>query len=172
MNMQPLISREDARAIVRMIALALSKSTMEAEVLADWAYERVENRRTDDTYASSIIERFLATDKPVTRSIKNEFLERFIAFDGGFPVEEAKSIILRMPYNEFLKTPYWKTIAEAVKDRDGNKCQRCGAEKRLHVHHLNYQHHGDELNHFDDLVTLCRNCHKEVHDEKRAHKTV
>lgn len=170
--MQTLISREDARAIVRIIALTMTKSTLEAEVIADWAYEGCENSQPDNTNANKIIERFLATDKPVTRRIKDEFIERFVAFDGGFPVDEAKSIILRMPYSEFLKTPYWKSIAETVKDRDGNKCKRCGSNKRLHVHHLSYQHHGDELNHLEDLVTLCRTCHKEVHDEEGTHKTV
>ena len=166
--MHTLIPKEEVKALVRLLAYALANSPLEAEMLAEWAYEK----RDYNQAGRSIIEKYLATDVPATKKLKNEFIEKYIVCDGGFPVEEAKSIILRMPYSEFLKTPYWKSIAENVKDRDGNKCQRCGSEKRLHVHHLNYQHHGDELNHPEDLITLCSKCHKEVHDEKRTHKTL
>ena len=52
---------------------------------------------------------------------------------------------------------------EAVLNRDGYKCQRCGKKNcRLEVHHIIYRSKGgsdDESN----LITLCKECHDNVH---------
>jgi predicted HNH restriction endonuclease len=31
------------------------------------------------------------------------------------------------------------------------------------VHHLRYTHIYDEINHLEDLITLCETCHKQEH---------
>ena len=67
-------------------------------------------------------------------------------------------------YKRFLKSDYWKQVRTAVLERDGRQCQQCGAKTNLHAHHLSYKHHRDEINHLGDLVTLCENCHAQVHD--------
>jgi hypothetical protein len=118
-----------------------------------------------DEFAS----KFLAVGERVYSPLKREFISRFIDGNEQFPVQAVKSIILHMPYTDFLTTPYWKSIAKYVKERDGNRCVKCGADRRLHVHHLNYQNHGDELHHLDDLICVCRKCHRELHGD-RIHK--
>jgi YgiT-type zinc finger domain-containing protein len=64
-----------------------------------------------------------------------------------------------MKYSDFLKTPYWKCIASALKDRSP-KCHLCGSSENLVVHHLTYTHHGRELDHLEDLVVVCKECHE------------
>jgi len=68
-------------------------------------------------------------------------------------------------YQRFLQSDYWKAVRELVLERDKH-CQSCTSTKKLQVHHLTYDHHKDELNHLNDLVTLCDNCHKQVHNIK------
>lgn len=66
-------------------------------------------------------------------------------------------------YAKFLKTSYWKKVRLLVFKRDGFKCVICGSTENINVHHSTYKHHFDELNHLDDLITLCKNCHNEAH---------
>ena len=160
-------NNNDLRALVRLIAFAITKCTSGADELLEWAY----SRELPEQETKSIIGTFLATEGKVTSSIKKEFISRFVYGNEQFPVQAAKAIILHMPYEDFLKTPYWKAISDYVKERDSYRCGKCGAQKRLQVHHLSYQHHGDELHNMNELVTLCRKCHKETHEHNRSHKT-
>ncbi|MCI5635466.1 MAG: hypothetical protein SO136_08625 [Sarcina ventriculi] len=41
---------------------------------------------------------------------------------------------------------------------------KCGARNKLQVHHLSYQHLGDELD--CELMVLCHSCHQKVHSRK------
>jgi hypothetical protein len=67
------------------------------------------------------------------------------------------------PYNVFLKSSYWATIRKIVLKRDNNQCIVCKSTLRLEIHHDTYKHHFKEHLHLGDLMTLCRNCHKEHH---------
>lgn len=61
----------------------------------------------------------------------------------------------------------WDRIADAIRDRDGHKCQRCGkgeAEngRTMDVHHIVPRREClslDIANHPDNLTTLCQACH-------------
>jgi hypothetical protein len=69
-----------------------------------------------------------------------------------------------MPYDEFLRSGYWADVRAKVLNRDGHRCQGCGATKGLQVHHAyGYAHHGDEARHLEELVTVCRACHRRQH---------
>lgn len=69
-------------------------------------------------------------------------------------------------YIIYLQSADWKRIAEKRKEIDGHVCVMCGSKgtqnNPLQVHHFSYKHVGNE-NPYTDLVTLCRNCHKDVH---------
>jgi len=71
-------------------------------------------------------------------------------------------------YQAYLKTDKWKTIAKRRMDIDGNMCVMCGSRgttgNPLEVHHLSYKclYHEEERI-YEDLVTLCHCCHKQVH---------
>lgn len=68
----------------------------------------------------------------------------------------------RPRYQQFLETAYWADVRSRVLARDKH-CQYCGKSNHLQVHHLTYQHHGKEHEHLEDLVTLCQQCHSEIH---------
>ena len=72
----------------------------------------------------------------------------------------------RNDYNVFLRSAYWKKVRLLVLERDNKTCQVCGSKKTLHVHHKTYEHHFSELEHLEDLITLCKSCHEKEHNIK------
>lgn len=65
-------------------------------------------------------------------------------------------------YREYLKTPHWKSLRHSVLVRDGFKCVRCDARKKLQAHHRIYRTNFEDSV-LEDLVTLCKRCHKQEH---------
>lgn len=63
-------------------------------------------------------------------------------------------------YAAYLASHEWRERRNDALRRDGFRCQRCSATRRLQVHHLTYVRVGHEDP--DDLVTLCARCHKHV----------
>lgn len=60
----------------------------------------------------------------------------------------------------------WPNAKRFALERDGRKCQQCDATSNLDVHHWEpYSISFD--NSPDNLVTLCRECHKAKHEEYR-----
>ena len=70
-----------------------------------------------------------------------------------------------MDYQNFLKTPYWKAIAAHTKYKAGYRCQLCNSAYDLVTHHRNYDIHGREHAHMQELIVLCDNCHSKFHDQ-------
>ncbi len=64
-------------------------------------------------------------------------------------------------YKEYLKTDHWKITRAAALRRAGYKCEICGSNKRLNVHHLTYRNIGNERP--EDLMVLCYYHHKWIH---------
>jgi 5-methylcytosine-specific restriction endonuclease McrA len=71
----------------------------------------------------------------------------------------------QMPYKAYLNTPYWKFMAYYTKQRKKFRCQVCGKQTDLNVHHLTYDHLGYEILHKGDLKCYCQSCHKAEHDK-------
>jgi len=53
---------------------------------------------------------------------------------------------------------YQNFVVPTVKQLKGGKCERCGSNKFIDVHHLDY----DNLT-LDNFRLLCRSCHKKTH---------
>ena len=53
----------------------------------------------------------------------------------------------------------------AVRRRASGKCELCGAEFNLGLHHIIARQDGG-LNHEDNLILLCRRCHDRIEDRK------
>jgi hypothetical protein len=72
------------------------------------------------------------------------------------------------PYGQFLCTPYWRAVANKVKDRDGRRCKTCESVDRLEAHHppKTYSIHGEEHLHMGRLITLCHSCHSKFHGKE------
>jgi len=64
--------------------------------------------------------------------------------------------------NEYLKSEHWKELREK-KLNINPICEKCGSDKRVEPHHLNYKNLYDVQ--LEDLRSLCRKCHKYIHEE-------
>lgn len=68
-------------------------------------------------------------------------------------------------YRKYIASDAWREKAEARKEFDGHKCALCGKTEGLQVHHIHYRTFMNE-NVEQDLITLCKDCHNDVHEEK------
>ena len=152
-------------ALVRIIALAVANGDKaRAEELVRWAYEtRVTKTTRMGKGTDSFIAHFLKPTKSTSIRTKERFGAQFIDNEGGFDRDTVKEAICKMEYGDFLKTPYWRSVAHRVKLMAGNKCERCGSSENLCAHHKTYEHHGDEIHFLRDLECLCDGCHKATH---------
>lgn len=70
--------------------------------------------------------------------------------------------VKEMPYEEFVKTEYWKLVSAYVLHQANYKCRHCG-QGATRVHHVSYEHHGEEHLHLEDLHAICGGCHRILH---------
>ena len=57
-------------------------------------------------------------------------------------------------------------LCRQVLERDRWRCQRCGSQWNLQVHHLELRSQsGDDVE--ENLITLCNSCHRRAHDRFR-----
>jgi len=72
-----------------------------------------------------------------------------------------------LPYRKYLETDHWQQKRQEALKAEEYKCHLCqGNNRELHVHHLTYIRLGCELP--EDLMVLCKKCHKEVHEEMNS----
>ena len=110
--------------------------------------------------------RYVEKMKELYKTLFNQNLNYTISFS-QLPklikeVKRFKFFAAQIPYSEFLNSAYWRSIAGWLKEETG-KCELCGMTAGLVVHHKTYLNHGDEINHLNDLVVLCKDCHKKEH---------
>ncbi len=65
-----------------------------------------------------------------------------------------------LDYYRYMASREWAEKREAVRERCGGYCERCGVNRFREVHHLTYERFGEEL--LTDLMGLCRECHEYV----------
>ncbi len=71
-------------------------------------------------------------------------------------------------YRQYLQSDKWKKIAQQRYEIDGYRCCMCGCTgtrgNKLEVHHISYRSLYHEENRiYEDLVSVCHCCHKQVH---------
>ncbi len=71
-------------------------------------------------------------------------------------------------YRKYLQSDKWRTIARQRMEIDSYTCCMCGCQgtsaNPLEVHHWSYRHlYAEENRIYEDLVTLCHCCHKQIH---------
>ena len=75
-------------------------------------------------------------------------------------------------YEDLLLTPEWKSKRCYILKRDNYKCQWCGKQEQLQVHHKYYSKYPNNVkvqpwNYPNDaLITLCNECHQKAHKKK------
>ena len=86
--------------------------------------------------------------------------------------ERTECFVLSCPYFEqisyqkYIASAKWKETRRKRIELDGYKCKLCGSAINLCVHHLTYDHLGNE--NMDELVTLCKTCHNKLHEKDGA----
>lgn len=68
---------------------------------------------------------------------------------------------------------FWKELMQVVRQRDGNKCVRCGTpntrKNRLHAHHIKpWAGNPDARFDLSNIITLCQSCHNWVHSKENT----
>lgn len=62
-------------------------------------------------------------------------------------------------------------IAREVHEKYDFTCQSCGGNRKLHAHHiLPVCTHPEEAYNFNNLVTVCANCHSDIHKSAESEK--
>ena len=73
----------------------------------------------------------------------------------------AKSIVFKLAYRHYLKSPAWRVLRARQLQRSP-VCEACGSPYRLHVHHVRYRKAWQDSR-VEDLQTLCKRCHDRKH---------
>jgi hypothetical protein len=63
-----------------------------------------------------------------------------------------------------LHSAEWNRLRQEILSRDGQQCVNCGAQAELEVHHVVPLYRGG-TNKRTNLVTVCRGCHADSHEE-------
>jgi len=82
----------------------------------------------------------------------------------GNSKEDLKSSFLSFVFS--YNRDDWELVKRAVLIRDNYTCVKCGGKELLDVHHRD----GTSRNDPDNLITLCKKCHEEIHGETPAQK--
>lgn len=75
-------------------------------------------------------------------------------------------------YKSYLRSKEWKAVQEWFYSHVyEKKCYACGRHEgedgcTISLHHNDYQHLYDEINHPDCLVPLCSGCHLVIHRKR------
>ncbi len=80
-----------------------------------------------------------------------------------------RHILFQENYLTYMESDEWKAKRMLVLKRDGNLCQECKVAKAEDVHHITYDNFKNEK--LEDLVSVCRDCHKEIHIAQRKRFT-
>lgn len=78
-------------------------------------------------------------------------------------IKKPKKQWIQPKYNKYIKSRSWYLRRMAFFAKYGELCSACGAGEHIDVHHISYRHLGRELD--EELVQLCRDCHKEYHEK-------
>lgn len=115
-----------------------------------------------------------AADAPVTckscdtasvrRVEREQRRQAWVARIGAQEQERARALDeRRAAYVAYLQTPEWRARRELVMQRAGRLCEGCRLEVATEVHHVTYEHLGNEL--LWELRAVCRGCHERIHEK-------
>ena len=69
-------------------------------------------------------------------------------------------------YRQYLESPKWAMLRDAVLKRDKYLCQGCLKSRATQAHHLTYKHIFHEL--AFELIAVCPDCHEKLHGPELA----
>lgn len=69
----------------------------------------------------------------------------------------------RLAYDDYLRSDAWRRLRARVLQRAKGTCEGCLERAAEHVHHLTYEHIGNEF--AFELRALCEPCHHRIHEK-------
>lgn len=78
-------------------------------------------------------------------------------------LQRADGNLFKKRHREYLASAAWKVKRDKVLRRANGVCEGCLETKAQEVHHLTYEHWGQEL--LFELVALCPTCHAKCHPD-------
>lgn|SRR3990167_3723955 len=76
-------------------------------------------------------------------------------------IKHSKKLPYLENYKGYLKSPHWQKTKKQFYLFNEKKCVVCKSKENINLHHTDYRKMGIEE--FGDLITLCQNCHTELH---------
>ena len=71
--------------------------------------------------------------------------------------------VAKAAYRLYLKSNEWYSLRREALKRDSYRCTRCGYIGELQVHHTSYNGVLDMSFTVDQLESICKECHIDVH---------
>jgi group II intron reverse transcriptase/maturase len=87
---------------------------------------------------------------------QNPYLER-----NDTTIEEIEIPVLDEMWDGASRLRDWRDVRAEVLERDGYRCQQCGSQDNLDVHHRQARYQGGDDSP-ENLVTLCEHCHSQT----------
>lgn len=101
----------------------------------------------------------------VMREASRLFYQKLFEIDRQWSLYRPRLIISqhdkRYRYDQYLRSQQWDLIRRKVRSKYKDTCQECFKSGKVEIHHKTYERIGAE--HIDDLIALCRTCHKALH---------
>jgi 5-methylcytosine-specific restriction endonuclease McrA len=76
-------------------------------------------------------------------------------------IQRAEGNIYRKEYEDYRRSEIWRMKRKKVLKRAKGICEGCLDAEATQIHHITYDHIGDEL--LFELVALCDACHRKCH---------
>ena len=123
-----------------------------------WLAPSVEHKLDEHVKSVNFVKSILPVSKVVVEA-------------AAFDIQKIKNPCIEgTEYQSGEQKDFWN-VREYVLYRDGHKCQHCGKSKDviLNVHHIESRQTGGDRP--DNLITLCKKCHKDYHKGRITLKT-
>ena len=79
-------------------------------------------------------------------------------------MSKIRFILRRLFYRwVYLRTPHWQRVRRKALKRAKYRCEKCGKNRPLDVHHLKYNLWHEKQS---ELFVTCRPCHNKLHRRK------
>lgn len=159
---------------VRLLCSECENKRKEQEKIESEKYQKKfveESEKKNEDYVTQYLDNNRSFNKDVSPKIKIFTIMKkgnFLSENYFLDDEYIQSVIKKMSYSDFLKTPYWDGVRNYKLKKSGYCCELCKKKGVLNVHHKNYENHG--LEHLErvadkDLIVLCKDCHEKFHDK-------
>lgn len=153
-------SREDhALEIERLINLEERKTDEIREEIKSF----YQNCIDEDSKADGIREIYRFLDKDIDGYVGHKLSDNFVAETVGCSRGHAQKVRLKHKFNlSWDKEKIPSSLGKKVKNRDGEKCVKCGSEENLEIHHIKPVSVGGGTEK-ENLALICHKCHLSAH---------